>query len=323
MVSSTDTALPAGYTARAPRLDDVAAIAALVQDYTRAIVGFADYTEDDVRDDLTEPGFDIDHDSRLVLDEEGHAAGQATAVLTSGSDLVEIDVVATDPRVRAWLFAWALARAGEQGRAHGHPCVTVHHGAYRADTGLREQAGALGFAVATTFHRMRVDHDGAVPAPVAPPGVTLRQGTDPAVRVAAHQVQNAAFAEHFANVPKSFDSWHETLERKSVFDWTQLWVAELDGQPVAILECNGQFAEDENCGYVSSIGVLPRARGHGIAKYLLRHAFALDAAAGRTGTLLHVDSNNTTPAPGVYESVGMHPVLVIDVWRRVLLCRLP
>jgi hypothetical protein len=29
-----------------------------------------------------------------------------------------------------------------------------------------------------------------------------------------------------------------------------------------------------------------------------------------------VDTNNTTPALRLYESVGMRPVLVIDVWRR-------
>ncbi len=318
MVSRTDAALPTGHTTRAPRLDDVGAIAALAQDYTRAVVGFADYTEDDVRDDLTEPGFDIEHDARLVLDGGGRLAGLATAIGTSGSDRVEIDVLTTDPPVCAWLFAWTLARAAELGRANGHQRVTVDHGVYRADSGLREQLRAQGFAVATTFHRMRIDHDGEVPVPAAPPGVTLRPGTDPAVRAMAHRVHDAAFAEHFGHVPTSFETWHATLDGKSTFDWTMLWVAELDGEPVAVLECTDQFADDENCGYIPSLGVLPGARGRGIAKYLLRHAFAIDAAAGRTGTLLHVDTDNTTPALGVYESVGMRPVLVIDVWRRTL-----
>jgi mycothiol synthase len=47
-------------------------------------------------------------------------------------------------------------------------------------------------------------------------------------------------------------------------------------------------------------------------------AFALDAAAGRSGTILHVDTNNPTPALGLYLSVGMTATLAIDVWRRVL-----
>jgi ribosomal protein S18 acetylase RimI-like enzyme len=165
---------------------------------------------------------------------------------------------------------------------------------------------------------MRIDHNGHLEAPRPPAGVTLRAGTEPAVREAAHAILNASFADHFGWVPKPYDTWHESLERKSTFDWTQLWVAELDGRPVAILTCTDQFVDDDGCGYVGDLGVLPDARGRGIAKYLLRHAFAIDVAAGRKGTILHVDSNNTTPALGVYESVGMRAVLVIDVWRRTV-----
>jgi ribosomal protein S18 acetylase RimI-like enzyme len=170
-------------------------------------------------------------------------------------------------------------------------------------------------AVVTTFHRMHVDHVPPVAPPEPPPGVVLRQGTEPAVREAALAVRNAAFADHFGHVAKAFDTWHAELEQLSTFDWTQLWVAELDGRSAGMLSCTDQFVSDENCGHVGDIGVLAQARGRGIAKFLLRHAFAIDAAAGRTGTILYVDTNNTTPALRVYESVGMRPVLVIDVWR--------
>ena len=47
-------------------------------------------------------------------------------------------------------------------------------------------------------------------------------------------------------------------------------------------------------------------------------SLAFAAAAGRSGTILHVDTNNPTPALGLYLSVGMKPVLIIDVWRRTL-----
>ncbi|MFC5266998.1 hypothetical protein ACFPJ1_33180 [Kribbella qitaiheensis] len=42
------------------------------------------------------------------------------------------------------------------------------------------------------------------------------------------------------------------------------------------------------------------------------HTFATDAAAGLEGTLLHVDTNNPTPALDLYESVGMHTVQIAD-----------
>lgn len=311
--------LPGGHTARAPRLDDVAAIAGLVRDYTRAAAGIADYTVDDARDELTEPGFDPELGARLVFDPAGRAVGYATTSGKGDGDLVDLDVVAPDAAVAGWLFAWALARAGDIGRERGLPRVRVDHGAYRVDEALRDRLAAHGFGLATTFHRMRVDHVRPVPTPTPPAGVVLRRATEgDTVRRVAHEVLHTAFADHFGFAWDPYETWHANLDRKSTFDWSQLWVAELDGRAVGVLECTDQFVDEENCGYIADVGILAEARGRGIAKYLLRHAFAADAAAGRTGTILHVDSNNTTPALGLYESVGMRPVLVIDVWRRTV-----
>jgi mycothiol synthase len=307
--------LAPGYTVRSPGPADVDAITELIRAYTTAVVGFADFTAKDVRDDLAKPGFDPAADGRLVLDATGRVVGYACVFGKGGSDRVEVDVVAPDPAVARPLLAWTQGRAAAIAAAHGHPAALADQGVYRADERMRSVVAAHGMAVVTTFHRMRVDHVPPVPAPEPPPGVVLRQGTDPAVREAALAVRNAAFADHFGHVPEPFDKWHAELDRQSTFDWTQLWVAELDGEPAAMMSCTDQFVPDENCGHVGDIGVLARARGRGIAKFLLRHAFATDAAAGRSGTLLHVDTNNTTPALRVYESVGMRPVLVIDVWR--------
>lgn len=309
--------LPDGYTTRAPRPDDIAAITELVGDYTTAIVGFADVTEDDVRDDLTQPELDLDRDARLVFAADGRLAGHGLVAGKGDKAELDIDVVAPDPAAAGWLFGWAVDHAKEIARAHGHSRVTVHHGIYRADEPLRAHARAHGLRVGTTFHRMRVDHDGPVPQPEPPPGVVLRPGTEAAVRKAAHAVFDASFADQFGYVPESFETWHETLDRLSTFDWSQLWVAELDGRPVAMLLCNDKSAS-EGRGYVGELGVLPQARGRGIAKFLLRHAFAADSAAGRVGTVLHVDTNNPTPALRLYESVGMRPVLVIDRWHAQL-----
>lgn len=106
----------------------------------------------------------------------------------------------------------------------------------------------------TVFHRMRVDHE-AAPAPAAPPGVTVHTGPgDEQFRRTAHTVLNESFAGHYGWHAKSFDDWHQTLEQDSTFDWTKLVVADL--------------------------GVLPAARGRGIAKHLLRTAFRNDFTAG-------------------------------------------
>ena len=90
----------------------------------------------------------------------------------------------------------------------------------------------------------------------------------------------------------------------------------VDGEPAGLLIGNNQFVEDEGCGYVRIVGVLDQYRGRGLARLLLERAFARDVEAGRVGTLLHVDTANTTPALDLYLSVGMRAVLAIDMWHR-------
>lgn len=296
---------------------DAHALYGLVRDYTLAVTGSADYGLDDARDELTEPGFDPAGDGRFVLDAGGRLVGNAFVHRKGDGGMVSVDVVSRDDVVRRWLFGWALDRV--RAGADGHATVTVDHGCYRDDVPLRDALTEHGFRVATTYQRMRADHPATVSAPQPPDGVLLRvAGADDAVRRAAHHVLMSAFTDHFGFVHQPYDEWREHHERRPAFAWSQLWVAELDGRPVGVLECDDRFVTDERCGCVADVGVVAEARGRGIATFLLRHAFATDAAAGRAGTLLHVDTDNLTPALRLYESVGMRPVLVIDAWRSVL-----
>jgi ribosomal protein S18 acetylase RimI-like enzyme len=282
------------------------------------IIGVPDFTVDDVRDLLTEPGFDPATDAWLVVTPQDRLAGFGWASGRDKGDLVDVDVVADDERVAEWLFAQVLARARELGAARGVDEVRVDIGIYRADEAQQARARALGFAPATTFHRMRIDHDSPPADPAVPDGVTFRVGPgDDALRRDGHAVLTASFADHFGFTPEPFDAWHERVSHSASHDWSQLRVAYVEDAPVAMLLGSNAFVADEGCGYVSNVGVLTSARGRGLAKLLLRSAFAEDARRGRTGTILHVDTNNLTPALDLYLGVGMRVVLVVDVWRRV------
>ncbi|RZT26474.1 ribosomal protein S18 acetylase RimI-like enzyme [Kribbella sp. VKM Ac-2569] len=308
--------LPDAYTVRPPMLEDAQAVLELVSDYNTSVVGFADYTLDDAQDELTEPGFDPVTDGWLVFD-DGRLVGYGSIFGKGDHRQLDLDVVTTDPVVERYLLDRLERRAAEIATQHGHPAVQVDIVNYQADKAREERLAGYGFERGTIFHRMRIDHDGTVPTPAVPAGVTVRRGApDEASRRAAHDVMNASFAGQFGFSPRSYEEWHASLENFSAFDWSQLTVLELDGEVVAMQLCNDQFVEDENCGYVGRLGVLEKARGKGLAKFLLRDQFALDAAAGRTGTILHVDTNNPTPALGVYLSVGMQATLVMEVWRR-------
>ncbi|WP_084963509.1 GNAT family N-acetyltransferase [Thermoactinospora rubra] len=308
------------YTLRRPAPGDAAEIFRLVTAAHTAVLGFVDATLDDIADELAEPGFDLDRDGWLAHDADGRPAGWAWACRKGDSDNVDIDVIVRPggEDLAEQLWATVIGRAREIARELGHQAVTLDVGVYRADTAQQERARAHGFAPATGFHRMRIDFDGPVPEPDPPPGVTLHPTLTDEARRQAHAIHEESFADHFGFVPSSYAGWHERREASSTHDWTQGLVARVDGEPAAALLAGNQFAADEDCGYVAMLGVLPRFRGRGLARLLLRTAFARDAARGRKGTILHVDANNVTPALGLYTSAGMRQVLAIDVWRRRL-----
>ncbi|MEU8267827.1 GNAT family N-acetyltransferase [Sphaerisporangium sp. NPDC049002] len=307
------------YDVRRAVAEDVPVIHELVSACDTAILGHPDMTEDDVADVLAEPGFDLARDGWLVFrrDADPSLVGWGYAARQGDSDSVDIEILSRDDVVTPWLWDTVLRRSRELAVEAGHPHAVADVGIYRQDDAKQALAKEHGFEAATSFHRLRADHTDVDPGSL--PGVTVRQaaGSEELTR-AAHRIHQEGFAEHFGFVPKEYDRWREDFESSSTHDWSQLLVAEVDGQPAAMLLGSDMFVSDENCGYVRILSVLPEFRGRGLGRLLLRHAFARDARGGRAGTYLHVDSNNSSPALDLYLSVGMRHVLAIDVWRRTV-----
>ncbi|MCK2219232.1 GNAT family N-acetyltransferase [Actinomadura sp. ATCC 31491] len=303
---------------RRPRLDDAAALYDLISAYETSVLGAPDMTLQDVEDELVEPDFDRDRDGWVAEEPGGRLLASAWACQVGDSDLVDVDVIVRPgaEELTGPLWEKVLGRAREQAAAHGHDGATVQIGVHRADAGKQALVKERGFEPGTSFHRMRIDFTGPVEAPPAPAGLTLHSGESEQVRREAHRVHQEGFAEHFGFVPLPYEHWYERRQAQSVHDWSQLALARIDGRPAGVVIGNDQFLPDQGCGYVATLAVLPEFRGRGLGRFLLRHAFAADFARGRKGTILHVDSNNTTPALGLYESAGMRRVMAIDVWRR-------
>ncbi|WP_432949952.1 GNAT family N-acetyltransferase [Kribbella sp. CA-253562] len=308
--------LPAGLTVRPAELADAEAIAAQMGAYTSALLGFPKHSLENVADYLRDPAMDLAHGSWLVHDGD-KLVGSATAVLQRDRAQVDLDVFAADPAVAEWLFDAAIDGANTQAGAHALAGVQLHFGQLEQDRAAGRMAAARGFAVKTSIQLMRIDHTTATPPPEPPAGVKLRVGAfDEATKRAAHAVIAGAFDTQPGAAPRPYDDWVASRESRSAFDWSQLTVAELNGEPVGVRECSDNFRSSDNCNYIGRLGVLPQARGRGLAKFLLRDQFARDAAAGLTGTMLHVDSSNPTPAVGLYLGVGMRPTVVTDIWEK-------
>jgi GNAT superfamily N-acetyltransferase len=308
--------LPDRYSVRPIRLEDGETVADHVAAHDIGLIGFSQYSRDGIVNHLKDPLIDLARDSWLVT-EGAELAGTATVVLDGTKALA--DLSSLDPLVAGWMLDRVIERAAEHARQSGLDEVTIKLGLLREDRQTAGLAAERGLAVATSVQRMTIRYAGPLAPPVVPDGVVIHRGAhDERIRRAGHQVIVESFADQPSSVPRPYDDWVKQRESRSTFDWSGLTVLELDGQPVAVRECDGNYLQTDHCNYIGRLGVIPEARGRGLAKFLLRDTFALDAAAGLSGTMLHVDTGNPTPAVAVYEAVGMRADVVNDSWQKTV-----
>jgi mycothiol synthase len=305
-------------TRRRVTLDDIDAVAALLEANDLAVVGFVDFTRDDItadlgRDDLEAYGW---------YDGSGALSAYAWVTRSENSHQVELDLYVHpdhDDALGDEVIAFLEDRARSLVSEAGYDEPWMGTGAYRQDSRTRAWLERAGFDGRTTFTRMRIDLDTPVPEPA--PEVVIRRVTDEPDLRTAHRIDEESFVAHYGHVPTSFERWRAKLTTQGP-DFAQVYLAELDGEPVGVLVGTRQFeAEGDNAGYVRTLGVLPGARGAGVATALLRDYFARCQRDGRSGVLLHVDVANVTGALRLYESVGMRPILEIDAWAKGTLAR--
>ena len=314
------TALPEGWTVRRPTLDDLPAILAMVHASDLAAVGEADFTPDEVREALTDPGTDMSRDSWVALDETGTIVGWTYPHNADGGDRDFIEVYVWPARGRPAqrpLLELILARAAERGAELGHEVYTVRAGAVPVEKDYIELLADRGFVFNRQHCRMRRSLEGVSPTPPAPPaGVTIRpvRPGDEAEMRRFHAVIEAAFrdTDHLA---VDYDAWRRQVDAEPTKTWNEWLIALVDGEPARALQSSDG---EDNEGWVKRLAVGRDHRRRGIGEALLRHAFAVYAANGRGRAGLGVDMANPTRAVQLYLSVGLTPLYQADIYETKL-----
>lgn len=167
-----------------------------------------------------------------------------------------------------------------------------------------------------------------------------------------HGVLEAAFADHFNSYQETFDEFCSRLKEDPGHRWDHWWIATLtntahtatghadrevagSGRPAqpplgqgdadvagalvgAVLPAgsspNGEVQPEGS--YIAYMGVLPNARGRGVAKSLLYAVIADAARRGRNRVGLEVDADSPTGAEAMYQSMGWQTSYMTQSWHR-------
>jgi mycothiol synthase len=317
MSTSTEPAqLAPGLTHRRPTLQDAPQILALMVACDLAVLGESDSTLSELTADLAAPGVDNERGGRLVTGSDGAVVGWLWTRSDVDAGEVFLDLYSVDSDVLRWLMArgreYVAEVAGQWGRE-----VTLAAGSYAHDEVYGGVLRDEGLEVVRSFWQMRRPLDASVTrvAELAP-GVRIRlvDAADPADLAVVHRVHEESFVDHWNHTTRPFDAWYERFKDSAGLDFSQWWLAEVDGEPAGLLIGNNSH-DEINQGYVDTLGVLRQYRGRGVAKSLLYHAFADSARRGRDRIGLGVDSESPTGATRLYEAVGMTVDKVVLAWQ--------
>lgn len=308
-----------GFDAGRPRVEDLDAIWQLTRACDVAVLGFGDWSAEEVREQL-EGRRSPAATHHWVVSDHGRIVGWVWAADQSGG-AIDVDwyvdpALERDPYylVTNWLVWAVLGDIETRARADGRTSVRLETGAYQAHTERAGELVAIGFKRERTFFRLARPVDPTEIFPAPPAGIVIKPAGDTEdQRRVTHRILDTAFADHFNHHARSFDEWWNDQRVRAGLDLAHWRIAELDGVPVGACTVRDRYF-DQNDGYISSLGVLGEGRGRGVAKALLADTFAFYRDAGRSRVLLHVDSDSPSGATRLYESVGMTKDLALDFY---------
>ncbi len=314
--------LPAGFTLRPPLDADAVAIAAMINEETTALRGFAVVSVEWVLTPWSAPGTDREHDFAVVVGPGGDIAGYLSVESDPPhTEVFSIGAVALGHHGRG-LGAAVVAeceRRAQRFVALAAPGVRVlmHAGSVAEEPRVAALLRAHGYTEVRRFTAMRIDFDDAPAAPGRVAGIEIR-GVRAGEERAVYACLAEAFADHWGDTWPTEEAWmhhHVAAADCDPAMWQLAWHgAELAGALVA----EPRSGEDPAVGYVAALGVRRTYRRRGIAEALLRTSFRQIHARGCAGVSLHVDTQSATGATRVYERVGMTAQPRFATWEKEL-----
>jgi ribosomal protein S18 acetylase RimI-like enzyme len=309
--------LPEGFSARGATMDDIEASIALINRWSRSVVGWDESAPaDNVRIEWTSPGFDPAEDIRLVFAPNGEMAGYIEVWTTMKPPVHPWIWGRVDPNyegqgIGSWMLQWAEERAlwvlpNVPAELRFAPRIGIWRPAEKSKKLFED----FGYQYIRSNYHMLIEIDAPVPEPEFPAGITLRPFDVERDAKAVYLADTDAFRDHYGFVEPPFEEGFQRF-RHFMIDYEgfdpSLWFIAMDGNEIAGINlCRSRSFDDPDMGWVGSLGVLRPWRKRGLGMALLRHSFNEFYRRGKRKVGLGVDAQNLTGALHLYESAGMH-----------------
>jgi ribosomal protein S18 acetylase RimI-like enzyme len=309
-------------------MDDLPAIHQLETKKSRHYTGTDGISLDRLENEYQLPGFDPSASVRLVEDREGNLVGLAEVWDETDPPVHPYLWVSVDPELEgqgleAYLLAWGEERARQAlDRVDPEYRVAIRAHINHVIESARKSLLAAGFHQIRHSFRMRIEMEQPPPEPRWPEGVHLRPYHPERDARAVYETDEEVFQDHFGYVKGDpeveYQRFMHHMTGGDSYD-PDLWFLAVDGDQIAgICICRRYGAEDQEAGYVSSLGVRRPWRRRGIAQALLHHAFGEFYRRGKRKVDLGVDGESLTGATDLYQKVGMFVFRQYDMYEKVL-----
>ena len=300
--------LPVTFRLRNARWNDAEAVAQLILDVcTKDGDPSVATSLDELRNDWSTPGFDIETDAWVVKTIDGRVVGYEELFNEYAHTSLRGDGY-VHPDFEGRGIGTALLRALEARArkeidlAEPEHRVFVRNAMESRDIVAREMHAAEGYKPVRYTWRMEITLEEPPPAPDWPQDIELRPFNLEQHDYLVYRAHQDAFRDHWGFVPRSYEFWQHHMIEDENFDPSQWYIA-WDGDQIAgYALCRYRLGNS----WVGTLGVRRPWRKRGLGLALLYHSFEEFYQRGDRLIMLGVDSENPNGATRLYLKAGMH-----------------
>lgn len=288
-----------GLFVRATIQDDLQQILMLCTTYDQAIYGEVDTTEEDIINSWK--GIDVSKSSFVALNEEEKIIGYG---ILTGNERQFPSAVLINPNYINQGIEHSLWSRLEERAAELVKYSSCMDGTIVTQANNQNEEKVLeeaGFIPTRIWWGMGIELKSNVPSSIWPKGITIRHYIPGVDDERVHQAFNEAFADHWNSHPSTLEEFLKRTERGGFHP--SLWSLAMDKEEVVGFIFSKK--DTDNKAEITHIGVRRSHRKQGLGLALLHHVFGQLQQEGISKVHLHVDSENITGAPRVYETAGM------------------